>query len=118
MHTCINIIKKNKKFNDCIDISHAMELSTHTDIVPSIIQSKQIVECIRLLPLGYRTVLNLFAIEGYSHKEIAQMLDIEESTSRSQYSRAKTILQEMLIKRDIMPAVKRKVSWAAAVSIF
>lgn len=118
VHTCINIIKKNKKFNDCIDISHAMELSTHTDIVPSIIQSKQIVECIRLLPLGYRTVLNLFAIEGYSHKEIAQMLDIEESTSRSQYSRAKTILQEMLIKRDIMPAVKRKVSWAAAVSIF
>lgn len=118
VHTCINIIKKNKKFNDCIDISHAMEMTTHADLVPSIIQSKQIVECIRLLPLGYRTVLNLFAIEGYSHKEIALMLDIEESTSRSQYSRAKAILQDMLVKRDIMPAAKRKVSWAAAVSIF
>lgn len=118
VHTCINIIKKNKKFNDCIDISHAMELTTHADAVPSIVQSKQIVECIRQLPLGYRTVLNLFAIEGYSHKEIALMLDIEESTSRSQYSRAKTILQEMLVKRDILPAPKRKVSWAAAVSIF
>lgn len=118
VHTCINIIKKNKKFNDCIDISHAMELSTTADAVPSILQSKEIIECIRLLPLGYRTVLNLFAIEGYSHKEIAGMLDIEESTSRSQYSRAKNLLQDILIKRDILPNPKRKVSWAAAVSIF
>ena len=60
------------------------------------------VECIRLLPIGYRTVLNLYAIEGYSHKEIANILEIEESTSRSQYTRAKALLQDILIRKNIV----------------
>jgi RNA polymerase sigma-70 factor (ECF subfamily) len=76
--------------------------------IPSIVQAKQIVDCIRLLPLGYRTVLNLYAIEGYSHKEIADMLDIEESTSRSQYTRARQMLEEILIKRNLITATKGK----------
>ena len=65
-------------------------------------QAKQVIECIRLLPIGYRTVLNLYAIEGYSHKEIAEMLDIEESTSRSQYTRSKNMLEAILIKKRII----------------
>lgn len=69
-------------------------------MIPSIMQAKQVVECIRSLPLGYKTVLNLYAIEGYSHKEIASMLDIEESTSRSQYTRAKSMLEEILIRKN------------------
>src|ERR1700759_2612692 len=81
VHTCINILKKNKKFTDSVDISFANSLRTTEESIPSIVQAKQVVECIRLLPIGYRTVLNLYAIEGYSHKEIADMLDIEESTS-------------------------------------
>lgn len=68
-------------------------------MIPSIIEAKQVVECIRSLPLGYKTVLNLYALEGYSHKEIASLLEIEESTSRSQYTRAKAMLQELLIKK-------------------
>lgn len=48
---------------------------------------------IQSLPIGFRTVFNLFAIEGYSHKEISQQLQITESTSRSQYARAKQMLQ-------------------------
>jgi DNA-directed RNA polymerase specialized sigma24 family protein len=47
-------------------------------------------------------VLNLFAIEGYSHKEIAEMLGINEGTSRSQYARAKIYLQKMLQKAEMM----------------
>ena len=73
------------------------------ETISAIIQAKEIVECIRLLPLGYRTVLNLYAIEGYSHREIGQMLDIEESTSRSQYTRAKAMLEDVLIKKKILP---------------
>lgn len=46
------------------------------------------------LPDGYRTVFNLYAIEGYSHREIAQMLGIEETTSRSQFHRAKGLLKQ------------------------
>jgi RNA polymerase sigma factor (sigma-70 family) len=104
IHTCINNIKKNKKFNDSVDLMYAKSLQSKNDDVPSIMQAKQIIDCIRLLPLGYRTVLNLFAIEGLSHKEIGQMLDIEESTSRSQYTRAKVMLQNLLIKKNILPA--------------
>jgi RNA polymerase sigma-70 factor (ECF subfamily) len=51
---------------------------------------------VRQLPDGYRTVFNLYAIEGYSHKEISELLKITESASRSQLSRARTILQEQL----------------------
>ena len=102
VNTCINFIKRNKKFSDTIDISNAINLHTSADFVPSIIQAKEIVECIRLLPLGYKTVLNLYAIEGYSHLEIAKLLDIEEGTSRSQYARAKKLLQEILIHRGII----------------
>jgi len=83
--------------------------------VPSIIQAKQVIECIRVLPIGYRTVLNLYAIEGYSHKEIAGMLDIEESTSRSQYTRAKAMLEDILIRKNILPKQKETTEWLAAV---
>jgi RNA polymerase sigma factor (sigma-70 family) len=112
VHTCINHLKKNKKFNESVDIIHATTLQVREESVPSIIQAKQVVECIRILPIGYRTVLNLYAIEGYSHKEIAEMLDIEESTSRSQYTRAKQMLEDILIKKKIIQQrSKEKISW-------
>lgn len=110
VHTCINVIKKNKKFSDCVDISNAADILLKEETITSILHTKQIVECIRLLPIGYRTVLNLYAIEGYSHKEIANMLEIEESTSRSQYTRAKVMLEDILIRRRIIPAKTEKKS--------
>jgi RNA polymerase sigma factor (sigma-70 family) len=114
VHTCINILKKNKKFTDSVDLIHANGMHIKEDMIPSILQAKQVVECIRLLPLGYKTVLNLYAIEGFSHKEIAHLLDIEESTSRSQYARAKAMLEEILIKKNILPKPKEKSFYAAA----
>jgi len=116
VHTCINILKKNKKFNDSVDLIHATSLYNREENVPSIIQAKQVVECIRTLPMGYRTVLNLYAIEGYSHKEIAEMLDIEESTSRSQFTRAKVMLEDILIKKRILQKPKQQTEWAAVAS--
>jgi len=92
VHTCINFLKKHKKFNESLDLAYVVNIQVKEETVPSLMLARQVVECIRLLPVGYRTVLNLYAIEGYSHKEIADMLDIEESTSRSQYTRAKTML--------------------------
>jgi len=117
VHTCINHLKKNKKFNDNVDLAHAGNLVIREDYIPSIIQAKQIVETIRTLPVGYRTVLNLYAIEGYSHKEIGQLLDIEESTSRSQYTRAKTMLEEMLLNKRIIQQPKEKKKWFSPVRI-
>ncbi len=102
VHTCINYLKKNKKFNENINLIYAHGVQTREETIPSIMQAKQVIESIRNLTIGYRTVLNLYAIEGYNHREIADMLDIEESTSRSQYTRAKAMLEQMLIKRRIM----------------
>jgi len=116
VHTCINILKKNKRFNENVDIIHASGAQVREDSIPSIIQAKQVVECIRLLPIGYRTVLNLYAIEGYSHREISKMLEIEESTSRSQYTRAKAMLEEILVRKRILQKPKQQLGWLEAVS--
>ena len=61
---------------------------------------KDLLRLIKELPLGYRTVFNLYAIEGYNHKEIAQMLGITEGSSKSQLSRARQALQQKLIKEN------------------
>jgi RNA polymerase sigma factor (sigma-70 family) len=114
VHTCINHLKKNKRFNESVDIINANAIQVREESIPSIVQAKQIVECIRLLPIGYRTVLNLYAIEGYSHKEIAEMLDVEESTSRSQYTRAKQMLEDILLKKKIIQRPREKVDWLMA----
>ena len=57
---------------------------------------KDILKLVQELSPGYRTVFNLYVVEGYTHKEIAAMLDITEGTSKSQLSRAKVILQDMI----------------------
>jgi RNA polymerase sigma-70 factor (ECF subfamily) len=116
VHTCINHLKKYKKFNDVVDLAYASNLIIREENIPGIVQAKQIVESIRALPIGYRTVLNLYAIEGYSHKEIGSMLEIEESTSRSQYTRAKNLLEEILGKRGIIQTKEEKRSWLKPVS--
>ncbi len=116
VHTCINVLKKNKKFSESVDIIYASSIGIREEAIPSIMQAKEVVECIRLLPLGYRTVLNLYAIEGYSHKEIGNMLDIEESTSRSQYTRAKTMLEDVLIKKKILTPPREKGAASASMA--
>lgn len=102
VHTCINILKKNKKFSESVDIIFAKSVKINEEDVPSVLQAKQIIEYIRMMPAGYRTVLNLYAIEGYSHREIGELLEIEESTSRSQYTRARAMLEDILLKKKII----------------
>lgn len=114
VHTCINNLKKNKKFSESVDIIHATTVQVREESVPSIVQAKQVIECIRMLPIGYRTVLNLYAVEGYSHREIAEMLDIEESTSRSQYTRAKQMLEDILVKKKILQQPAKKMDILSA----
>jgi RNA polymerase sigma-70 factor (ECF subfamily) len=98
VHTCINHIKKHKKFNDSVDITQAHTLQVREDSVPSIIQAKQVIECIRM----------------YSHREISTMLDIEESTSRSQYTRAKAMLEQILVQKKIIFRPQKQGEWVAA----
>ena len=60
----------------------------------------QLLEMIQALPQGCQVVFNLFAIEGYNHKEIAELLGISEGTSKSQYARARSLLQAKLLKES------------------
>jgi RNA polymerase sigma-70 factor (ECF subfamily) len=118
VHTSINHLKKHKKFNESLDLAFAGNIIIREDNIPGAIHAKQIVECIRALPMGYRTVLNLYAIEGYSHKEIATLLDIEESTSRSQYTRAKNMLEGILTKKNLLqPQIKKEKKWFSPIRI-
>ena len=116
VHTCINFLKKYKKFNENIDLIYAQNQPAKEETIPSIMQGKQVIECIRLLPVGYKTVLNLYAIEGFSHKEIGEILDIEESTSRSQYTRAKAMLETILTKKRIIDKPKEDFKWLAVLN--
>jgi RNA polymerase sigma-70 factor (ECF subfamily) len=58
--------------------------------------AEEMMQCIERLPIGYKTVFNLYVIEGFMHKEISEMLGIDVNTSKSQLSRAKTHLQREL----------------------
>lgn len=64
------------------------------------LEAKELNALIQELPVGYRTVFNLYAVEGYNHAEIAHQLGISEGTSKSQYARAKKWLQERLKKMN------------------
>ena len=61
---------------------------------------KELMKLVMSLPTGFRTVFNMYAVEGYSHKEIAEILGISEVTSRSQFSRARALLQTK-IKEEV-----------------
>lgn len=65
------------------------------------INEKEIMKLITQLSPGYRTVFNLYVIEGYGHKEIADMMGISEGTSKSQLARAKAVLQKMIKERNL-----------------
>jgi RNA polymerase sigma-70 factor (ECF subfamily) len=67
---------------------------------------EEINKLIESLPLGYKTIFNLYAIEGYSHQEIAKMLGIQEGTSKSQLSRARGLLQEKFKELDYEKSIK------------
>ncbi|AQG82092.1 RNA polymerase sigma factor [Spirosoma montaniterrae] len=76
------------------------------------INENDLLRIVGQLPDGYRTVFNLYAIEGYSHAEIAEMLGINEGTSKSQLSRARTMLQS-LVKKTEQEQYERK-HWKTA----
>lgn len=93
----ITFLRKQKmEFSD-IDHFHIVDESDSENHFPEIDPGK-IHETIKTLPEKARVVLNLYLLEGYKHKEIAEMLGINESTSKSQYQRARLLLKEKLKK--------------------
>lgn len=103
VNTALEHLRKLKKHEMATDFQDAAYLVPDQEQTISGLSAKEIMAIIQKLPTGYRTVLNLYAVEGYSHKEIAEQLDISEGTSKSQYSRAKALLQKMF-NREMMSA--------------
>lgn len=93
--TALEYLRKNDALKQSInldDIDYSIE---HEDVtILDRISANELMKCVEALPNGYRTVFNLYAIEGYAHAEIANMLDISENTSRSQFMRARKMLQK------------------------
>ena len=89
-------LRKNKAMKMNIDIDDAKYMIPGNNHVGESANEKDLLKMIQSLPTGFRTVFNMYAIEGYSHKEIGEMLGISEGTSKSQYSRAKVHLQKMV----------------------
>lgn len=99
VNTAINSFKSNQKFNDqkeLDEIDNFFPVHNETDNF----SAEYLNSLIHNLPEGYRIVFNLYAIEGYSHKEISSILNISEGTSKSQLSRARAILQQKLVKKN------------------
>lgn len=88
-------IRKNKNMSLEVEVEKA-DYEPDYRSLESHLQASDLLALIAELPVGYRTVFNLYAIEGYSHQEIGDMLGINENTSKSQLSRARKYLQNRL----------------------
>ncbi|HNO70214.1 MAG TPA: RNA polymerase sigma factor [Bacteroidia bacterium] len=97
VNEALTYLRKNKKLKMNVDIDNlAYDIPSNNPIGEQL-NEKELLKMIQRLPIGFRTIFNMYAIEGYSHKEIANQLGISEGTSKSQYSRARIHLQNMLI---------------------
>lgn len=94
--TCIGHIQRKKYLVEIDESQNGPEDSEMTGFEK--LSLKDLYEMIQSLSDGYRTVFNLYAVEGYSHKEISDILNITIGTSKSQYARAKFALQQSLEK--------------------
>ena len=86
------------KMSEELDAVRGMKADTTSQMQN--IGYKELMELVVSLPPGFRTVFNMYAIEGYSHKEIAETLGITETTSRTQFSRARLWLQNKIKERE------------------
>ena len=103
VNTALDEIRKNVKFQANVNVDDVDYKLNLDSFILEGLMAEDLMEIVNDMPAGYKVVLNMFAIEGYSHKEIAVQLNISENTSKSQYSRAraylKTKLEELGIER-------------------
>lgn len=96
VNEALGYIRKNKSIYMEVEIEKAGYQSDFNTEASQHLEAEELLQLVQQLPPGYKTVFNLYAIEGYSHKEIAEMLGISENTSKSQLSRARALLQQQL----------------------
>ena len=95
INSAIDYFRRNEKHYHSLDISYGQYESISETVIEKL-SEQEILQAIQLLPPSYKMVFNLFAIEGYKHEEIANMLNISEGTSKSNLSVARSKLQKIL----------------------
>jgi RNA polymerase sigma-70 factor (ECF subfamily) len=99
VNTAITHYHKNLKYRYHVDIEEYVTIEAGVmSFEEDFFTSDELYRVLNELPTGYRMVFNLYAVEGYKHKEIAEMLGIDTNTSKSQYSRAKAVIRDKLDK--------------------
>jgi len=106
--TALEFLKSDKSWHYVDVIEQEENIENFENSAVDQLSLEDILKCISELPKGYQLVFNLFAIEGYTHAEIARLLNIKEGTSRSQFAHAKQLLQNKIRKLHIHKNVKRK----------
>jgi RNA polymerase sigma-70 factor (ECF subfamily) len=101
VNTAINEIKKSKLTLISQEDENDAENLSSTEDPEILLTAKEIASIIQQMPDGYRIVFNLHAIEGFSHNEIASLLNIKPVSARSQYQRARMFLIELLQKAEV-----------------
>jgi RNA polymerase sigma-70 factor (ECF subfamily) len=99
VNTAITHYHKNLKYRYHVDIEEYVTIEAGVmSFEEDFYTSDELYKVLNELPTGYRMVFNLYAVEGFKHKEIAEMLGIDTNTSKSQYSRAKAVIRDKLEK--------------------
>lgn len=98
VNTSINAFKKNSHYMAEVELENLGDYEIREDEAISKMSRDEILRLVQELPEGKKMVFNLYIFEGYSHKEIGTILDIDENTSKAQLCKAKKILQEKILK--------------------
>ncbi|TAF67691.1 MAG: RNA polymerase sigma factor [Cytophagales bacterium] len=96
VNECLNHLRRTRAMLMTVSIEKAQYYEADSTDTLHQLEAEALMECLQRLPDGYRTVFNLYAIEGYSHKEIAELMNISEGTSKSQLSRARELLKKYI----------------------
>jgi len=100
VNTALNYCRGKQKTVQEMELTEVLENEITGEDVLSSISARELLALIQLLPPGFRTIFNLYAIEEYNHREIAEMLGITEGTSKSQYHRARKAIRQMINERE------------------
>jgi len=98
VNTALEFLRKQNDEGYQMDVEEAYSLSNNEVGILEQMQAAELIQVIQRLPDTYRATFNLFVVEGYSHREIAEAMNITESSSRVYLTRARQMLQEMLSK--------------------
>ena len=113
LNTALEQYRKGKKSSQTIELREGTNYVD--DVAIENLKLEDLLKKIQNLPPGFRTIFNLYAVEGFNHREIGEMLNISDGTSKSQYSRARLLLRKMIEEEENIESLRfqeRKVKYA------